>query len=294
MSELPKTVLLRIVVVSVVLMLMAAAYLLLVVDQRDIPLESVDAVSIQNNRLLDRVPDRAQDSAVIEARQGDVRSDRARARADALSQIMQTWPTAIAEVSPAQQQAISAQVELTFGEFLAELSGSDVRREAVKLRLEQALSEIAAIAAARQSDLLSTADLDVLTDPNHVLNRAGEILDPFEITELDNQMRSTVEREFLQNFEPQIDAIVPEMTYASRDLLLDTWFAENYALTSPYGIGEQTGVGANLEQQLVAIRNTQDSLRRAMTPEQFQLADKFLVQQSQALDTARTIFSGVR
>lgn len=293
MPQLPKIVMLRIVVISVVLVLLVAAYLLLVVDQRDTPLESVDAVSIQNNRLLDRVPDRAQDSSVIAAKY-DARTDRSRAQADALAQIMQSWPTAITNVSPAQQQVISAQVEQNFGEFLAELTGSDERREAVRLRLEQALAEIAAIAAARQSNLLSAADLDVLTDPNHVLNRAGEMLNPFEITELGNRMRATVEREFLQNFEPQVEVIVPEMTYASRDLLLATWFTENYALTSPYGVGEQTGAGANLEQRLVAIHNTQDILRRAMTPEQFQLADKFLVQQSQELETARTIFSGVR
>jgi len=203
------------------------------------------------------------------------------------------WPAAITTISAEQQQAISSQVEQQFGEFLAGLV-SDARREEVKLRLQRALAEIATIAAARQSELLSAADLDVLTDPNHVLNRAGELLEPDEITALEYQMRSAVEREFLQNYEPQMEIIVPEMTYASRDLLMTTLFTEMYALTSPYGIGEQTGVDANLEQQLIAISNARDSLRRAMTPEQFQLADKFLAQQSQALNTARNVFSGLR
>jgi len=222
------------------------------------------------------------------------RIDSSPATADPLTRLLQALPAESTRISSGQQQAIAEQVDQQFAAFLANLAGDQNRIGTVRARFLLALSEIAAVQSALQSGDLDAQQLAVITDPNHLLNRVAELLDSSEQTALDNYIRESLERQFQQNYAPQVELLAPQLSEQSTALLLQTLYAEQSALANPYGIGPQTGLGAGLEGQLKAFANTRESLRSMLPLDQFQQADRFLTEQSQGLIMARGVFSGLR
>ena len=224
-----------------------------------------------------------------------LRQDSARAESiDALTQILQELPSEITRVSVARQEALAEQLQTEFGDFLAGLEAEPERAAAVRSSMLQALTEIAQISAALQSGQLTSMQLDAISDPNHVVNRVSGLLEPDEITALEDQIESRAHNEYLRVVSPQLETMASGLTPENRELLLQTFYAERSDANMPFGIGALVGPGENLDLQLKAVNITREQMRLRMTPAQFSIAEAFLDDQEKALVAARIAFSPLR
>ena len=104
-------------------------------------------------------------------------------------------------------------------------------------------------------------------------------------------MEEGARQRFKTTYSPQLELIGVELDAQNKERLLEALFTETYLRVNSDGLGAPANLEAGLQRQLDAIESARESMRRALSTEQFQQADLFLIEQEQGLLGAQTIFS---
>jgi len=183
--------------------------------------------------------------------------------------------------------SVSADIQTRFADFVAGLNLPADRELQVWNQLQLAYEEIYGAAAMLAENPAALS----LTDPDYVLNRMAEVLEPDELASMEYFLEDSARERFLFNNAPQLELVAPNLNEENQQMILETLFVETYSRVNPDGIGNPASLGVTFQHQLDAIRATRESLRQSMGDSQFAAAEEFLQSQAQALETARQIFT---
>jgi len=187
------------------------------------------------------------------------------------------------------KNAVKREVENEFSAFLEMLDVDSGRRQSVMEALISAYTEIRMVQGAMQKALISEDAILGLRNPNHVLDRLASHLESDQL----NVLEDTLERKSRINFDlasrSQLEASLPQLTNADRELVMDTLFYETYALTSPDGLA-MGGMVDHLESQLKALDNAATILSGSMHQQKMEDVSAFLDEKRRALAATAIIF----
>ncbi len=187
--------------------------------------------------------------------------------------------------------SVEAEVDTRFEAYLHSLDIPDQRREQLRSRLIAAYGDILAFGAGVQRGDITAAEAASRTDPNYVVNQLAEVLSAGELTALGTYLEEEARQRFQNVYAPQLEVVATGMDGAGRAQLLETLFTETYLLVNENGIGTAANLELSFQRQLDAIRNTRQSLRASLSPQQFAQANLFLTEQEKGLQGAQTIFA---
>ena len=188
------------------------------------------------------------------------------------------------------QQAVDSEVTQGFSEFISLLEASDDEQQIIQTALAEAYIEIRLVASAMEQGMLSEADISALSNPNYILDVMSEVLDANQLTALEEAMEQRARRDFDLSHAAEGQSAFQGLSAASRELLLETYFSETYALTSPDGMALTAGPSDTLDRRLDAVQVTRTSLSGRFSAREAELIEEYLAQQEQAIAAAAILF----
>ncbi len=170
------------------------------------------------------------------------------------------------------------QVDVQFGEFLATLADDPDQRMVVEQALIDVISERAELSAEVATGRGDVAELEALSSYAYLRSQLAPLLDRDSLQLLDEQQGAVAERNLRLNYGEQLTRLAPDLTDASREMVLDILVPAMLFREDNASDRNQLSPDQIVNQQLMSLRDAREALQSRLNGPQLAQVEQFFNQ----------------
>jgi len=198
------------------------------------------------------------------------------------------------QAGSAYESMARMQVDVQFGEFLAELASDPAQRQRVEESLITVISDRAELSAEVASGGGNAAELETLSSYAYLRAQLAPLLSTPQLRLLDEQQGAVAERNLRRNYGEQLARVGPDVTEANREMVLDILVPHMLFREENSEQRNQLAPDEIVNQQLMSLRDAREELQSRLTGIQLEQVNTFFNQIRSNLFLNQSMYDAAR